>query len=707
MKVYEAANLRNLALIGHGHAGKTTLVSAMLFTAGAVPRLGRVDDGSATTDYDEEEIARKMSIATGLAFVEWGKTDSKVKINLLDTPGFNMFVHEAKMVLPVVDAALVVVDGVAGVEVVTQRVWAFCNDIDLPRMIVVNRMDRDRADANRVLESLTNAFGRAVTPLQLPIGSQKGLSGIVDLVRMKAYTYEMGGNGKGREGPIPADMADVAKEAHERLVELIAEGKDELMEEFFEKGTIPEEDLIPALHEAIREDKLFPVLFTSGLGNIGVDELMDFIVDYTPAASEHHAITGQPADGNGDPLTRKGTDNEPASVYIFKTVSDAFAGRISYFKVFSGVLQNEASLQNYNRNIQEKFAHISLIQGKQAVPIQELHAGDIGSVAKLKETLTGDTLGDKSSPIRYPAVLLPEPAITFAIEPKSRADEDKLGVGLHKLMEEDAMLRFFRDPQTKEFLIAGTGQQHIEVVVSKMKKRYHAEVVLKAPKVPYRETIRGKADVQGRHKKQTGGHGQYGDCKIKMEPLPRGAEVEFEFVNDIFGGSIPRNFIPAVEKGIKDAAARGYLAGYPVVNFRAILYDGSYHDVDSNDLSFQMAGRIAFRKAMEMAKPTLLEPIMHVEITIPDEFAGTIMGDLNSRRGRIQGMDNKSGNTIVKAEAPMAEMLTYGADLTSMTQGRGSFSMEMHHYDTVPQQLQDKIIEKAKVERGEVKEEEE
>jgi len=706
VKVYEAANLRNLALIGHGHAGKTTLVSAMLYTAGGAPRLGRVDDGSAPTDYDEEEIARKMSISTGLAFVEWGKPDAKVKINLLDTPGFNMFVHEAKMMLPVVDAALVVVDGVAGVEVVTQRVWGYCNDINLPRMIVVSRMDRERADANRVLESLTNAFGRAVTPLQLPIGSEKNLSGIVDLVRMKAYTYEMGGNGKGKEGPIPADLAAAAKEAHEKLVELVAEGKDELMEEFFETGTIPEEHLVPALHEAIREDKLFPVLFTSGLGNIGVDELMDFIVDYTPAASEHHAITGWTAEG-GAPAERKGTDNEPPSVYVFKTMSDAFAGRISYFKVFSGVLKDDASLQNYNRNTLEKFAHISLIQGKQAVPIPELHAGDIGAVAKLRETLTGDTLGDKSSPIRYPVVQLPEPAITFAIEPKSRADEDKLGVGLHKLMEEDAMLRFFRDPQTKEFLIAGTGQQHIEVVVSKMKKRYHAEVVLKAPKVPYRETIRGKADVQGRHKKQTGGHGQYGDCKIKMEPLPRNAEVEFEFVNDIFGGSIPRNFIPAVEKGIKDAAARGYLAGYPVVNFRVILYDGSYHDVDSNDLSFQMAGRIAFRKAMEAARPTLLEPIMTVEITIPDEFAGTIMGDLNSRRGRIQGMDNKAGNTIVKAEVPMAEMLTYGADLTSMTQGRGSFSMEMHHYDTVPQQLQDKIIEKAKAERGEVKEEEE
>jgi elongation factor G len=701
VKVYEGANLRNLALVGHGHAGKTTLVSAMLYTAGAAQRMGHVDDGTATTDYDDEEIARKMSISTGLAFVEWGKA----KLNLLDTPGFNMFVHEAKMVLPVVDAALVIVDGVAGVEVVTERVWGYCEEINLPRMIVVSRMDRERANAERVLESLTSAFGRAVTPLQLPIGSEKSLSGIVDLVRMKAYTYELGGDGKGKEGPIPANLEAAAKEAHEKLVELVAEGKDELMEEFFEKGTIPEEHLVPALHEAIREDKIFPVLFTSGLGNVGVDELMDFIVDYTPAASEHHAVAGQPTSGNGEPASRKGTDAEPASLYVFKTVSDPFAGRISYFKVFSGILKNDASLQNFTRNAPEKFAHISIMQGKQAVPIHELHAGDIGAVAKLKETLTGDTLGEKLSPIQYPPVKLPEPAITFAIEPKSRADEDKLGAGLHKLMEEDAMLRFFRDPQTKEFLIAGTGQQHIEVAVSKLKKRYHAEVVLKAPKVPYRETIRGKADVQGRHKKQTGGHGQYGDCKIKVEPLARGSE--FEFVNDIFGGAIPKNFIPAVEKGIKDAAARGYLAGYPVVDFKVVLYDGSYHDVDSNDLSFQMAGRIAFKKAMEVAKPTLLEPIMNVEITVPDEFAGTIMGDLNSRRGRIQGMDNKGGNTIVKAEVPMAEMLTYGADLTSMTQGRGSFNMEMHHYDIVPSQLQEKIIEKAKAERGEVKEEEE
>src|SRR5438477_3963860 len=689
-------------MMGHGHAGKTSLVSAMLYTAGASQRMGRVDDGTAPTDYDDEEIARKMSISAGLAYVEWGKT----KINLVDTPGFNMFVHEAKLALPVVDAAVVVVDGVAGVEVVTQRVWNYCEEFQTPRLIVASRMDRDRADAERVLESLTNAFGRSVIPLELPIGKEKNFRGVVDLVTMKAYTYELGGNGKGKETEIPADLKDKAQAAHEKLVELVAEGNDALLEEFFEKGTIPEEDLIPALHNAIREDKIFPVIFSSGLGNVGADRVMDFIVDYTPAPSEHEWVQGEPvASGNGDAPKRHETDNEPVSLYIFKTISDPFAGRISYFKVFSGVLNNDATLQNFSRGAQEKFAHISTMQGKTAVPVNELHAGDIGAVAKLKDTLTGDTVGDKSAPIQYPRVRLPEPAITFAIEPKSRADEDKLGPGLHKLMEEDAMLRFFRDPQTKEFLIAGTGQQHIEVIVSKLKKRYNTQVNLKAPKVPYRETIRGRADVQGRHKKQTGGHGQYGDCKIKMEPLPRGGE--FEFVNDIFGGAIPRNFIPAVEKGIKDAASRGYLAGFPVVDFKVILYDGSYHDVDSNDLSFQMAGRIAFKKAMEVAKPTLLEPIMHVEISIPDEFAGTIMGDLNSRRGRIQGMDNKAGNTIVKAEVPMAEMLTYGADLTSMTQGRGSFNMEMHHYDVVPTQLQEKIIEKAKAERGEVKEEEE
>jgi len=702
LKVYEGKDIRNLVVIGHSHAGKTSLVSAMLLTGGTTPKLGRVDDGSTTTDYDEEEIDRQMTISTGIASVEWRNT----KINLLDTPGFPMFAHEAKVAMSAAEAAIVVVDGVAGVEVVTDKVWQYAEEINLPRVIVVSRMDRERANYESALESLRAAFGRQVMPVQIPIGSEKNLKGVIDLVTMKAYTYEMGGSGKGKEGPVPADLEAAAKEAHEKLVEIVAEGKDELMEEFFDKGTISEEHLIPALHEAIRDDKIFPVLFASGLGNVGTDHLLDFIVDYCPTAAEHAAVHSAPdASGNGHGAERKVADSEPASAFVFRTANDPFAGRITYFKVFSGVIKNDATVQNFTRNTSEKLSHLSLAQGKNLVPVAELHAGDIGAVAKLKDTLSGDTLGDKTKPIQYPAVALPEPAITFAIEPKSRNDEDKLSNGLHKLMEEDSMVRFYRDPQTKEFLIAGTGQQHIEVIVSKLKRRYHTEVNLKAPKVPYRETIRGRADVQGRHKKQTGGHGQYGDCKIKMEPLERGKN--FEFINDIFGGAIPKNFIPAVEKGIIEAAARGHLAGYPMVDFKVTLYDGSYHDVDSNELSFKMAGRIAFRKAMEQAKPALLEPIMKVEITIPDEFAGSIMGDLNSRRGRIQGMDNKAGKTIVKAEVPMAEMLTYGADLTSMTQGRGSFNMEMSHYDFVPAANAEKIITQFKADRGEVTEEEE
>ncbi len=700
MKVYEGANVRNVALVGHGDAGKTSLVSGMLYTAGSTQRLGRVDDGSTVTDFDEEEVARSMSISTALAYAEWGKT----KVNFLDTPGFNMFVHEAKTAMVAAESALVVVDGVSGVEVVTDKVWNYCEEFQLPRALVVSRMDRERADLGRVMESLTSNFGRTVVPVELPIGSEKNLSGVVDLVKMKAYAYDLGGNGKGKEGEIPDNLAEQAKAAHEKLVELIAEGNDALMEEFFDKGTISEEHLVSGLREAVRERRIYPVLFASGLGNIGADRVLDFIADYLPAATEHPPVEGAPTSGNGEPRRRKVADSEPLSMYVFKTVSDPFAGRISFFKVFSGAVKNEATVQNFTRNSSEKLAHLSIMQGKNQVPVPELHAGDIGAVAKLRDTLTGDTLGDKAAPIQYPPVKLPEPAISFAVEPKTRADEDKLSNGIHKLMEEDPMLRFFRDPQTKEFLVAGTGQQHIEVVVSKLKKRYHTEVNLKAPKVPYRETIRGRADVEGRHKKQTGGHGQFGVCRIKMEPLPRGGQ--FEFVNDIFGGAIPRNFIPAVEKGIKDAAARGYLAGYPVVDFKVVLYDGSYHDVDSSDLSFQLAGRLAFRKAMEQAKPTLLEPVMKVEIEVPDEFAGAIMGDLNSRRGRIQGMDNKSGKTVIKAEVPMAEMLTYGVDLTSMTQGRGSFNMEMDHYDIVPSQLQEKIIAAAKAAHGVVEEEE-
>ena len=647
MKVYEGKDIRNLVVIGHSHSGKTSLVSAMLFTGGATPKLGRVDDGSTVTDHDEEEISRQMTISTSIASLEW----HNAKINLFDSPGFTMFAHEAKIAMSAAEAALVVVDGVSGVEVVTEKVWQYADEINLPRVICVSRMDRERANYETALESLINAFGRLVVPVQIPIGSEKSLKGVVDLVTMKAYTYEMGGNGKGKEGPIPAELEAAAKEAHEKLVEIVAEGKDELMEEFFDKGTIAEEHLIPALHEAIRKTRFSPCCLPPAWATSAPTICWILWSTTSPRPPSTLRCTLSPS-GRQWPRrpTCKVSDAAPTSVYVFKTANDPFAGRITFFKVFSGVVKNDATLQNFTRSTSENLPHLSIPQGKNLVPVTELHAGDVGAVAKLRDTLTGDTMGDKTNPIRFAGVTLPEPAITFAIEPKSRNDEDKLSHGLHKLMEEDPMVRFFRDEQTKEFLIAGTGQQHIEVMVSKLKRRYHTEVVLKAPKVPYRETIRGKADVQGRHKKQSGGHGQYGDCKIKMEPLERGKN--FEFVNDIFGGAIPKNYIPAVEKGIVEAAARGYLAGFPVVDFRVILYDGSYHDVDSNEMSFKTAGRIAFKKAMEQAKPTLLEPIMKVEITIPDEFAGSIMGDLNSRRGRIQGMDNKAGKTIVKAEVP-------------------------------------------------------
>jgi elongation factor G len=712
-----------VAVVGHAHSGKTTLVSALLHASKMTPTLGRVEDGSAVTAYDEEDVARGTTMQNALAFAEW----NGVKVNMIDTPGFHMFVHEARCAMAPVEAALITVNAVTGVEPMTERVWKYAEEFNLPRAIVINQMDHPRAAASieSTLTTLSERFGRQCVSVQLPIVDGKGFEGVVDLVTMEAFFYTPGGDGHGKIGEIPASLKEPAQRAHEALVEIVAEGKDELMEEYFREGTIPEQHLITALHEAIREDRIFPVLYASGLANVGTDHLLDFLKVYAPAPVEREPVAARAvlhtiaaaaggvsngeaaiaasADHSPEIVMRKVDDKEPLSLYVFKTMMDPFAGRISFFKVFSGVLKNDGTAQNYSRRAPEKFAHLSVMQGRNAVAVNELHAGDLGAVAKLKETLTGDTLGDKSHEIFFEPVALPEPAMTWAIEPKSRADEDKLAPAVHKLMEEDPMLRFFRDQQTNEFLIAASGQPHIESLVNKLRKRYHTEVTLKAPRVPYRETIRGRADAQGRHKKQTGGHGQYGDCKIKMEPLPRGGG--FEFVNDVFGGAIPRNFIPAVEKGIQESAARGYLAGYPVVDFRVTVYDGSYHDVDSNELSFKMAGRIAFRKCMEMAKPALLEPVMSVEIEAPQEFAGALMGDLNQRRGRVQGMDGHGANTIIHAEVPMAEMLTYGQTLTAMTQGRGSFHMEMNHYDIVPQLIAEKIVANAKKPAGEEEEE--
>ncbi|HEX8811070.1 MAG TPA: elongation factor G [Terracidiphilus sp.] len=725
MKTYQGNEIRNVAIVGHSHSGKTTLISALLHAAHMTPAQGRVQNGTAVTAYDEEDVARGTTMQNAVAFAEW----QGVKINLVDTPGFHIFCHEARAALLPVETAAVVVNAQNGVEAVTERLWRFAEEANLPRIVVINQMDHPKAGGNgglaSLIEDLHERWGRTCVPVQLPISDEKGFHGVVDLVTMEAFYYTPNGDGHGRIGEIPASLAAPAKAAHEALVELVAEGKDELMEEFFAQGTIPEQHLISALHEAIREDRIFPVLFVSGETNVAADHLLDFLKVYAPAPVErapfavhapsavavaHATGTGNGGGvavaagghGNGGPGEaalggigfRQVSDSEPVAVVVYKTMSDPFAGRISFFKVVSGVVKNDATLENYSRRGQEKLARLSIMQGRKTMEVPELHAGDLGAVAKLRETFTGDMLGQKGAEIQVDLYPLPEPAMTYAIEPKTRADEDKLAPAIHKLMEEDLLIRFFRDPQTSEFLIAGAGQPHIEAIVSRLRKRYHAEVTLKAPKVPYRETIRGKADAQGRHKKQTGGHGQFGDCKVRLEPLPRGSG--FQFASEIFGGSIPRQYVPAVEKGIVESATRGYLAGYPVVDFKATVYDGSYHDVDSNELSFKMAGRIAFRKCMEQAKPCLLEPIMKVEIEAPDQFAGALMGDLNSRRGRVQGMEARGKVTVINAEVPMAEMLSYGTQLTSMTQGKGTYRMEMDHYDVVPQIVAEKILANAK-----------
>ncbi|MGD0941834.1 MAG: elongation factor G [Terracidiphilus sp.] len=705
MKTYQGSEIRNVAVVGHAHSGKTTLIAALLHAAKMTPTQGRVEDGTAVTAYDEEEVARGATMQNAVAFAEW----QGIKINLVDTPGFHMFTHEARAALLPVESAVVVVNAQNGIEPVTERVWRYADEAGVPRIVLVNQMDHPKAGGggglSALIDDLVDRWGRNCVPVQLPISGAEGFRGVVDLVTMEAYYYTPGGDGRGKmTAEIPASLAADAKARHEALVELVAEGKDELMEEYFEKGTIPEEHLIAALHEAIREDRIFPVLFSSGLGNMALDHLLDFIKVYTPSPVERTPIAVRTPtidavppseDGVEAPkATRKIADSEPLAMMVFKTMTDPFAGRISFFKVISGVVKNDATVENYTRRDQERLSHLSVMQGRKPTEVAELHAGDLGAVAKLRVTLTGDTLGAKGAEIQIDLQPLPEPAMTYAIEPKSRADEDKLAPAIHKLMEEDLLIRFFRDPQTNEFLIAGAGQPHIEAIVNRLKKRYHAEVTLKSPKVPYLETIRGKAEAQGRHKKQSGGHGQFGDCKIRMEPLPRGGG--FEFGNEVFGGAIPRNFIPAIEKGIVESAVRGFLAGYPVVDFKATVFDGSYHDVDSNEMSFKTAGRLAFKKAMELCKPCLLEPIMKVEIEAPDEFAGALMGDLNSRRGRVGGMDSKGRTTIINAQVPMAEMLTYGTQLTSMTQGKGSYRMEVDHYDIVPQLVAEKILANAK-----------
>jgi elongation factor G len=590
------------------------------------------------------------------------------------------------------------VDSVAGVEVQTQKVWAYAEEYALPRLIVVNRMDRDRASFARALESLQAAFGRGVVPMAIPLGEEKGFVGVAGLVNEKAAVYTEDQSGKYQTVDLPPEVREDAAAWREKLVEMVAESNEELMEQFFDKGTLAQDDIVRGLRQGVLAGKIFPVLPTSSMRNVGIHPVLEAMVDLLPSPVDRGAVAGT------DPVARKEVTRDPSpqapfSAFVFKTIADPHAGRLSLFRVYSGTFKSDSTVFNATRDAMERAGHLELMSGKSQTPVGEILAGDLGAVAKLKDTHTGDTLCDKANPIVYPPVVYPEPATTFAIEPKTRGDEDKISSALHRIMEEDPVLRLTRDPQTHEMLLTGMGQLHIEVVIGKLRKRYKVEVNLKKPKIPYRETIKGAAEGHGRHKKQTGGHGQFGDCKIRMKPLPRGSD--FSFVDDIFGGSIPKNFIPAVEKGIQEARTRGYVAGFPMVDFQVELFDGAYHDVDSSEMSFKIAGSLAFKDAVAKCRPTILEPVMKVEIAVPEEYAGAVMGDLSSRRGRPQGMEPRGGLQVIKAEVPLSEMLSYDAELTSMTGGRGSYHMEMGHYDEVPAHLQDKIITQAKAERGE------
>jgi elongation factor G len=698
MKVYDAAAIRNVAVVGHSGAGKTQLTTAMLFDAGMVNRLGQVDEGTTVTDYDEEEIARKHTLGSSLAFAEWGKH----KINIVDTPGIANFLSDSRAALRVVDLALVVVDSVAGVEVSTEKVWAAADELELPRLVVLNRLDRERASLERSLESLQGVFGRAVIPVQLPIGEEKAFQGVVDLIAMRALTSAPDGSGGTTEGEIPAGLKDGARAAREALVEMVAEADDALMEKFFEAGTLTQDELVGGLRRAMLARKVLPVVCTSATTNVGVPPLLDAIIQYGPSPAERpmrarHVKTGEE-------MTLDASEAAPYGAFVWKTVADPFAGRITLFRVVQGALKSDSTIFNLTRDTQERIGHLFLLQGKQQVTVPEIKAGDLGAVAKLKDTLTSDTLADKGNEVALAPIKFPDPVLSYAIEPKSRGDEEKISTSLARLREEDPSIAYTRDPQTKELLLSGQGQIHIEVTVAKLKRRFGVEVNLKLPRIPYRETITASTEAHGRHKKQTGGHGQFGDCKIRLEPLPRGADFEFE--DDIFGGSIPRQFVPAVEKGIQDARMRGFLAGYPVVDFKATVFDGSFHPVDSNELSFKLAGSLAFKDGMTRARPTILEPVMDVEVYAPSDFAGDLMGDLNSRRGRIGGMDTRGTSTVIRAQVPMAEMLTYEQTLTSATGGRGTYSMEFSHYEEVPTHLQAKIIAAAKAAKGEEPEEE-
>lgn len=677
MKVYPSESVRNVGIVSHQGAGKTSLTESMLFNSGATNRLGKVDEGNTVADYHPEEIKRKITVNTSLVACEWQNS----KINLLDTPGFSDFFGEVKGALRVSDCLLMVIDAVAGVEVSTEIVWELADQMDIPRIAFVNKMDRENADFLKALDSMRDKLTKQIVPIQFPIGSEANFNGVVDLIEMKAYKYDE--NGKSSEIPVPGDLMSDVETYREMMIEAAAEGDDEITMKYLEGEELTNEEIIAGLKAGIISGNVVPVLCGSALKNIGADRLLNVLMNYAPLPLER--------------IEDKSLLAKPMAALVFKTMADPYVGRINFFKVFQGTFKGDTYAFNTTKEADEKVSQLFTMQGKTQMQVPEFKFGDIGIVAKLAQTNTGDTLTTKDSGVVLEGVDFPIPTLTVAIEPKSKGDEDKLGNAIHRLLEEDPTLRLEKNVETRQTLLTGMGEAHIDITIERLQRKFGVEVKTNEARVPYRETIKGTATkVEGKHKKQSGGHGQFGHVYIDIAPFMEG---DFEFTESIFGGSVPRNYIPAVEKGVREAMVEGILAGYPVTNIKVNLQDGSFHPVDSSEMAFKIAASLAFRKACEQAKPVLLEPIMNVEIHVPDQFMGDIMGDLNSKRGRILGME-KSGNLqVIKANVPLSEMYRYAIDLKSISQGRGTFTMEFARYDEVPVSMADKIIAAAKAEK--------
>jgi elongation factor G len=683
---FDVEKIRNVAVIAHGGAGKTSLVEAILFDAKVTDRIGNVQDGTTVTDYETEEISRKISISSATAFCDW----NGYRFNLIDTPGYINFIEDTKCCLSAVDGAVVIVSALSGVKAETEKIWQFACMYELPRLIFVNKMDKETASFERALDDIEKSYGSTPIPLNIPIGAEAGFEGIIDLINMKAVTYQ---NGSMKEGAIPDPLKTEAEEYRKRLIEKIAESDDALLEKYLEGADLTIEEIKRGVREGSITRRFIPVVCGSATRNMGIQHLLDIMLLCLPSPAEKASIT--PIKGknpkNGEEVVRKPDQSEPLSARVFKTIADPFAGKLTLFRVYSGVLKADSTVYNSTHDSKEKIGHIFYLTGKKQVPVNQAGPGEIAAVAKLKDAQTGDTLSDIGNPTVFDPIRLADPMISYAIEPKTRGDEEKVSTALHRMLEEDPTLKFHRDADTKEMILAGMGQVHLEVTLEKLKRKFGVEVLMKTPKIPYRETIRVAASAQGRYKKQSGGRGQYGDCWIKIEPLPRG--TGFEFVDNIVGGVIPRQYIPAVEKGIFEAMKDGLIAGYPVVDIRATLYDGSYHTVDSSEMAFKIAGSMALKNASQNARVVILEPIVRVEVVTPDEFLGAVIGDLNSKRGKVQGVEPQAGgNQKIMALVPMSEMLTYANQLNSLTSGRGFYTMEASHYEEVPSHLAQKII---------------